>query len=158
MGYWICVRNNINSKIFLFHHVFLAVAEWGGAGRVMERQPGMSRETTDRERSVLFVQVCVCVCELHPPCLSVTEMWFQLGPFLKNQKHAGTSNKRDIFLKPTLLCSHFTTQTFPTLLQPGDVSLHFYSISQLSNDTDRWRCFCKSLHRYSHGEYHHNLF
>lgn len=47
----------------LVHGVLHMAVEWDRAGRVTERQPGMSRETTDRERSVLFVQVCVCVWE-----------------------------------------------------------------------------------------------
>lgn len=67
-------------------------AEQGGSWR-----HGQECVETDWERSVLFVQVCVCVCELHPPRLWATEMWFQLKPFLKVRKHAGTSSKQEIF-------------------------------------------------------------
>lgn len=44
---------------------------------------------TDWERSVLFVQVCVCVCELHPPRLWATWRDWNVVPvkaFFKSQK------------------------------------------------------------------------
>lgn len=77
----------------------------------MERQPGMSRETTDRERSVLFVQVCICVCLRAPPSLPVsdfgTEMWFQLGPFLKSETHWHFKQTGDISVANSALFSFY---------------------------------------------------
>ena len=60
------------SRLLLLHPALHVVAEGDGAGRVTERQPGMSRETTDRERSVLFVQVCVYVCVCVCVCVSAS--------------------------------------------------------------------------------------
>lgn len=116
-------KNNSRAKSIL--SIRRLGAERDGAGRVTERRPGMSRETTDRERDLfcLFKCVYVCVCGLHPrsPVVtSGTEMWFQLGRFFSsslNQKHTGTSNKLEIFLPPTLICCRFTAnfQTSPTI-------------------------------------------
>lgn len=112
----------------------------------MERQPGMSRETSDRERSVLFVQVCMCVyvcgrvCTRAFPCVSVsttllpvsdfgTEMWFQLGRFKIRNTLALQTNWRYfcsqlcfvLFLlqklySPTFPLIIFCRRRFPTFL------------------------------------------
>lgn len=125
----------------------------------MERQPGMSRETTDRERSVLFVQVCICVCVClqAPPALPAsdfgTKMWFQLGLFLKSETHRNFKQSGDISVASSALFSFYYQVPLPDFSKTvsGDVSPHFHAKAQLSlTQTDGDVYECKMLHKHSH--------
>lgn len=114
-------------------------AEQGGSWR-----DGQECVETDWERSVLFVQVCVCVCELHPPVcerLEETEMWFQLRPFLKVRKHAGTSNKQEIFSAANSALFSFYCQT--PLSDFSKAPTSFAAFSSFHRQTDGDVCDCR---------------
>lgn len=104
-------------------------AEQGGS-----RRDGQECVETDRERSVLFVQVCVCVCELHPPRLRVTWRDRNVVPvkaFFKVRKHTGTSNKHEIFsATDSALFSFYRRAPLPDFFNavPVDLFPHLCSI------------------------------
>lgn len=103
------------------------------------KQGGSQRDSqecveTDRERSVLFVQVCVRVCELHPPRLWVTWRDRNVVPvkaFFKVRKQAGTSNKQKIFsAASSALFSFYRWAPIPDFFNTVSVDLfpHLWSI------------------------------
>lgn len=154
MGYWkpdgkITARPVLSSPSAL-----RVVAE--REGRVMERQPGMSRETTDSERSVLFAQVCICVCVSASSTLPAREwLWdwnvvpvrafFFFFFFFKSETHWHFKHTGDISVA-ALLCSHFTTklrsQTSPKLFSLFQM---FPPIFFIKNHDFHWNWQMESL-------------
>lgn len=119
----------------------------------MERQPGMSRETTDSERSVLFAQVCICVCVSASSTLPAREwLWdWNVVPvrafffFFKSETHWHFKHTGDISVA-ALLCSHFTTklrsQTSPKLFSLFQM---FPPIFFIKNHDFHWNWQMESL-------------
>lgn len=104
--------------------------ETDGAGRVMERQPGMSRETTDRERSVLFVQVCMCVSASSTlPARQWLWDWnvVPVRAFLKSETHWHFKRTGDISVANSALFSFYYWAPLPDFPKTvsGDVFPNF---------------------------------
>ncbi len=142
----------------------------------MERQPGMSRETTDRERSVLFVQVCIyiCVCVSASSTLPAREwLWdwnvVPVREFLKSETHWHFKQTGDISVASSALFSFyyqapFTDVTKIVLIVSGDVSPEFYRQWNHSCHLN-WQMemfmtskYCRLLHRHFHRERCHEVF
>lgn len=136
-GWWCLTRQNL-VKCFLH---WQSEAKQGGSQR-----DSQECVETDRERSVLFVQVCVRVCELHPPRLWVTWRDRNVVPvkaFFKVRKQAGTSNKQKIFsAASSALFSFYCWAPLPGFFNAVSVDLFPTSLKHLTafTDTNRWRC------------------
>lgn len=84
----------------------------------------MSREKTDRQDLFCLykcvygsVRACYCVCLWAPPSLPVsdfgTEMWFQLGRFLKSETYWHFKQTGDIFEANAALFLFYYKAPFP---------------------------------------------
>lgn len=146
MGYWKPdgeIRAMPNPVFSSIRPVLCSGGETDGAGRVMERQPGMSRETTDRERSVLFAQVCVCVSASSTlPAREWLWDWnvVPVRAFLKSETHWHFKRTGDISVANSALFSFYYWAPLPDFLKNCFRGCFFFLQLSLEHNKDTRHC------------------